>query len=58
MNEPKYHYSRRFNGFNIYEKEAEGLYKKIGFRMTKEDARREVYRLNGWAYKEPQKQNK
>ena len=55
MNEPRYHYSPHFHGFAIYEKESEGSYKKVDYKMSREEAKKEVYRLNGWAYTEPQK---
>lgn len=54
MNDPKYHYSRNHNGFAIYEKESEGSYKKIDYKMDREEAKKEVYRLNGWEYKPKQ----
>lgn len=51
MNKPKYYYSIRFGHFNIYQREANGWGTKIDDRPTEEEARKEVYRLNGWEYK-------
>jgi hypothetical protein len=51
MNEPKYHYAPHAHGFAIYEKESEGSYKKIDYKIDREEAKKEVYRLNGWEYK-------
>lgn len=51
MDEPKYYYSIRFNHFNIYQREANGWGTLIDSRGTEEEARKEVYRLNGWEYK-------
>lgn len=51
MSKPKYHYSIRFGHFNIYRNDGNGIATKIGDRMNEEEARKEVYRLNGWEYK-------
>lgn len=51
MDKPKYYYSIRFNHFNIYQREANGWGTLIDRRGTEEEARKEVYRLNGWEYK-------
>lgn len=54
MNKPKYYYSIRFSRFNIYQRDANGWGTKIVDRATEEEARKEVYRLNGWEYKPKQ----
>lgn len=51
MNKPTHHYSIRFGHFNIYRANGDGTYTKVGERMDEEEAREEVYRLNGWKYK-------
>lgn len=51
MNKPKYYYSIRFGHFNIYRNEGNGIGTRIDDRMNEEDARKEVFRLNGWEYK-------
>lgn len=56
MEEAKYFYSPRFNHFNIYER-GEGSAKFIDSRATEEEARKEVYRLNGWKYKPRERDN-
>lgn len=55
MNKPKYHYSIRFSHYNIYREDADGSATKIDDRMNEEEARKEVYRLNGWEYKQKTK---
>ena len=51
QNEPKYYYSPRFRHFNIYQRESDGSATKIDDAITQEEARRKVYKLNGWNYK-------
>lgn len=49
QNKPKYHYSPRFNHFNIYRQDS-GKNTYIDCVATQEEAKRRVYELNGWDY--------
>ena len=51
QNEPKYYYSPRFRHFCIYQREPDGSATKVDDAITQEEARRKVYKLNGWNYK-------
>lgn len=49
----KYHYCRRGTGYAVYQCVAlyptgGGSFKKIDSFATRDEARNEVYRLNGW----------
>lgn len=57
MKNPKYYYAPRFRHFNIYERNENGDGTMIDSRATEEEARKEVYRLNGWEYR-PRERNK
>ena len=50
MNE-KYYYRRFMGHYNVYQNDGNGVGIKICHFMNEEDARKEVYRLNGWIYK-------
>lgn len=54
-NKPQYYYSPRFHHFNIYQRLLNGSSKKVDDAITKEEARRKVYKLNGWNYKPKEK---
>ena len=59
MSKPKYYYAPRFGHYNIYRDDGDGSSTKVDDRQTKEDALKEVYRLNGWDYeRRAQKINK
>lgn len=47
----RYEYTPRRNGWAVYDESGN----KVAEFSTKEEARRECYRLNGWKYKEPAK---
>lgn len=47
---PKYYYSPRFNHFNIYRRDSEDSDTMIDSVGTQEEAKRKVYKLNGWDY--------
>lgn len=49
QNEPKYYYSLRFNHFNIYRRDPDGD-SCVDCAATREEAKRKVYKLNGWDY--------
>lgn len=51
QNKPEYYYSPRFNHFNIYRRDSEGSDTMIDSAGTQEEAKRKVYKLNGWDYK-------
>lgn len=45
----KYYYSPRFNHFSIYRRDPDGD-TKVDDAITREEAKRKVYKLNGWNY--------
>lgn len=54
-----YEYRPRGRNWVVYHMKGDatgGTGKKVGSFLTREEARRECYRLNGWKYKEPDKQ--
>lgn len=54
----KYVYCRRYNSWVVYKMERTGNYMTVTWRQSyadEEDARREVYRLNGWQNYKPKK---
>lgn len=58
MDKPKYYYQRHMGKYNIYLETKEGAFTsgtKVDDRMDEEEARKEVYRLNGWVYKPKKK---
>lgn len=44
----QYHYSRRGTAYAVYICVSDGTFKKVDSFATREEARNEVYRLNGW----------
>lgn len=58
-NQPKYTYSRRFSWWSVYRMtyfpEGGSSGDKVASFPTKEEARKECYRLNGWKWKEEKK---
>lgn len=53
----KYYYSPRRNMFAVYEYTTEGQFtdgKLVKYCHTKEEAKAEVYRLNGWTIRPKQ----
>lgn len=49
-----YSYQRHMGKYNIYKEERDGKFTlgtKIDEKHSKEEAKKEVYRLNGWTYK-------
>lgn len=56
MNRPKYVYRPKGSLWVVYEMEYQGVFTtgtKVFESQSKEEARKECYRLNGWKYKEP-----
>lgn len=54
-NLPKYTYGPHGKGWAIYKMTYNGRFvsgDKIDWRSDREEAKKEVYRLNGWTYKE------
>lgn len=52
----KYYYRRFMGHYNVYQDDGNGGGIKICHFMDEEDARKEVYRLNGWKYKTKKEQ--
>lgn len=49
-----YSYQRHMGKYNIYREEKDGVFTlgtKVDERFSKEEAEKEVYRLNGWKLK-------
>ncbi len=49
---PRYYYIPRFRHFNIYKRYPDGTEEKINEVMTRDLARKLVYKLNGWKEKQ------
>lgn len=56
--EPEYSYAPRYSHWAVYRWERTGTIRtgeKVAEFPTREEARKECYRLNGWEYKEAEK---
>lgn len=60
MNRPEYTYSPKGSLWVVYKMTYKGAFTsgtKVFDSQIKEEAKKECYRLNGWKYKEPDKDN-
>lgn len=48
---PDYYYRRHMGSFKVYRDNHNGTSDKLSQHWDEEEARKEVYRLNGWTYK-------